>query len=160
MNTDQSAFIRQLYLEMYDMMMCYARSSLQNESKAEEAVQEAFQIACQKPDALMNSANPKGWMINTLKNTIHNSQHEMDRDRRLLAAFLALHSPQVAITENRVRLEVDYGDMVHLEEFKLLEDMVLKGKSQLEMAQERGISLVACKKRVQRAKETLRKMIK
>ena len=151
--------IRQLFLEMYDMMMTYARSSLQNESRAEEAVQEAFQIACQKPDALLNSPNPKGWMINTLKNTIHNSKHEMDRDSRLLAAFLAFHSPQLAVTENRVRLEVDYGDMVHLEEFKLLQDMVLNGKSQLEMAQERGISLAACKKRVQRAKETLRKMM-
>ena len=159
LNTEQHAFIRQLYLEMYDMMMSYARSALKNESRAEEAVQEAFQIACQKPIALMNSPNPRGWMINTLKNTVRNAQHDMDRDSRLLAAYLALHSPQVAVTENRVSFEVDYGNMAHLEEFKLLEDMVLKGKSQLEMAQKRGISLAACKKRVQRAKETLRKMI-
>lgn len=159
LNTEQHAFIKALYLEMYDMMKGYAFSALKNESRAEEAVQEAFQIACQKPDALMNSPNPRGWMTNTLKNTVRNANYSLNRDKRLLAAYLATQSPQVAVTGNRVSLEIEYGDMVHLEEYKLLEDMVLKGKSQLEMAEERGISLVACKKRVQRAKETLKKMI-
>lgn len=159
MKAEQSEFIKQIYLEMYDMLLDYAYSSLQNRQQAEEAVQEAFQIACQKPKELMNSPNPQGWMTITVKNTVRNTLHRQKRDSRLLAAFLATQSAQLAVTEDRISMEIHYGDMVHLEEYKLLEDMVLKGKSQLEMAEECGISLVACKKRVQRAKETLKKML-
>ena len=160
MNTEQHRFIKQIYLEMYDKLLAYAISALKNHSQAEEAVQEAFQIACLKPAELMKSPNPHGWMTNTLKNTIHNTRHKMDRDNRLLAMYLAAQGGQLAVAENHVSMEINYGELVHLEEYRLLEDMVLKGKSQLEMAQERGISLVACKKRVQRAKETLRKKLK
>lgn len=160
MNAEQSRFIKKIYLEMYDMLLGYAYSSLKNQARAEEAVQEAFQIACQKPVDFMTSPNPQGWMINTLKNTVRNTQHRLDRDKRLLAAYLATQCAQLASTEDQVSMEVSYGDMAHLEEYKLLEDMVVNGKSQLEIAQERGISLAACKKRIQRAKETLRKKLK
>ena len=50
--------------------------------------------------------------------------------------------------------------MSDLEEFQLLKEMAVDGKSHLEMAQARGISVNACKKRVQRAKEVLQKKIK
>lgn len=63
------------------------------------------------------------------------------------------------MSEDKVRLEVLYGNIADLDEFKLIQEMVVEGKSQLEMAQDRGISLDACKKRVQRAKEKLRKKI-
>ena len=160
LNAEQSAFVRDLYREMYDQLKGYAYSTLKNESRAEEAVQEAFQIACQKPEDLMNSPNPRGWLKKTVKYTAANIRYGIDRDKRLLAAFLATQGSKVAMTENRISLEVDYANIVHLEEYKLLEDKVLKGKSHLEIAEERGITLVACKKRVQRAKEILRKMIK
>ena len=156
MNAEQHEFMKQIYHEMYDQLLGYAYSSLQNHGQAEEAVQEAFQIACRKPDELMYHPNPRGWMTLTVKNTVRNLKHQLDRDHRFLAAYLATQSTQVAISEDQISIEVNYGNIVHLEEYKLLADMVLHGKSQLEMALERGISLSACKKRVQRAKETLR----
>ena len=49
--------------------------------------------------------------------------------------------------------------MADLEEFQMVKGMVLDGKSYLELSQELGISIVTCRKRMQRAKEILRKKI-
>ena len=53
-----------------------------------------------------------------------------------------------------------YDDIADTEEFKLLKEMAIDGRSYLEMADSRNISIDACRKRVQRAKETLRKKIR
>ena len=58
MNAEQRKEIEQLYMQMYDMLTAYARSSLSEEALAEEAVQETFRIACQKPEDLCDSPNP------------------------------------------------------------------------------------------------------
>lgn len=160
MNAEQNKLIEQLYLELFDRMMAYARSSLRSESQAEEAVQETFRIACMKPDELSASPNPRGWLLNTLKFTIQNKKRCDDNTNRLLTDYIASQSREIAVSEDKVSLEVLYGNIAELDEFKLLQEMAVDGKSQLEMAQDRGISLSACKKRVQRAKEMLRKKIK
>ena len=74
MNTAQQKQIEKLYLDMFEKLKIYAKCSLRSEALAEEAVQETFRIACQKPDLLCNSANPQGWLVHTLKNVIHNIQ--------------------------------------------------------------------------------------
>lgn len=48
MTAEQRVQIEELYLQMYNGMMAYARSSLSEEALAEEAIQETFRIACQK----------------------------------------------------------------------------------------------------------------
>lgn len=159
MTAEQSKRIEQLYLEMFDLLMAYARSSLENEPLAEEAIQETFRIACLKPEDLLNSPNPKGWLINTLKNTIRNTKRSRANANKLLAAYMALQSSDIAFTENKISLEVTYANAAYSEEFKLIKEMAVDGKSHLEMAQARGISVDACKKRVQRAKELLRRKI-
>ena len=159
MNTEQSKRIEQLYLEMYDLLMAYARSSLENESLAEEAVQETFRIACLKPEDLFASPNPKGWLINTLKNTIRNIKRSRANTNKLLIEYMATQSTELSFSEDKLSLEVTYANVANLEEFKLLKEMAVEGRSHLEMAQSRGISVDACKKRVQRAKELLRRKI-
>ncbi len=158
MNPKYSEQIETLYLEMYDMMICYARCSFKEESLAEEAVQNTFQIACQKPDQLCESVNPKGWLVNTLKFTIRNMKRSREHAQLLLS--LVEQDESVAYSEDRLPLQLVYEDIADSEEFKLLVEMAIEGKSHLEMATARGISVDACKKRVQRAKETLQKKIK
>lgn len=160
MNAEQSRAITQLYLEMYDQLMAFACSALEHKPLAEEAVQETFRIACLKPNALCCSPNPKGWLANTLRNTIRNIKRNRDNANRLLTAYLAMQSQESAVSENKIQLEVIYEDIADLEEFQLIKEMAIDGKSYLEMACERGISLSACRKRVQRAKEVLMKKIK
>ena len=159
MTADQHKRIEDFYLEMYDLLFLYARNALDNESLAEEAIQETFRIVCTKPEDLLSSPNPKGWIINTLKYTIQNIRRNRDRANILLTQYLAAHSNSVAFSEDRISLEVAYENVAHSEEFKLIKEMAVEGKSHLEMAQSRGISVDACKKRVQRAKEFLRRKI-
>jgi len=141
------------------MLMTYARCSFDEESLAEEAVQETFQIACQKPDKLCESLNPKGWLVNTLKYTIRNMKRRREHARQVLSGYLVKQQEDGTYSEDKLCLQLMYEDLAYTEEFKLLKEMVIDGKSHLEMAKARGITVNACKKRVQRAKEILRRKI-
>ena len=159
MNPGYRKKIEVLYFEMYDMLMTYARCSFDEESLAEEAVQETFQIACQKPDKLCESLNPKGWLVNTLKYTICNMKRSREHARQVLSGYLVKQQEDGTYSEDKLCLQLMYEDLAYTEEFKLLKEMVIDGKSHLEMAKARGITVNACKKRVQRAKEILRRKI-
>ena len=158
MTSDQHKRIEVFYLEMYDQLFLYAQNALKNESLAEEAIQETFRIVCTKPEDLLSSPNSKGWIINTLKYTMQNMRRNRDRTNALLNQYLATYTSD-AFSEDRIPLEVTYENVAHSEEFRLIKEMAVEGKSHLEMAQSRGISVDACKKRVQRAKEFLRRKI-
>ena len=146
-------------MEMFGKLMAYACSVLCNEALAEEAVQETFRIACQKPEQLCESANPQGWLVQTLKYTICNIKSSQATAKRVVEKYLTTQFQDLSFSEDRPDLNVLYENVADTEEFKLLAEMAIEGKSHLEMANSRGISVSACKKRVQRAKETLRKKI-
>ena len=160
MNPEYSEKIEKLYLEMYEKLMAYAGSSFSEESLAEEAVQETFRIACQKPEQLCLSPNPQGWLVNTLKLTIRSIKRNREYARQLLSGYLMERQEEGAYSEDRLRLRLLYENLADTEEFKLIKEMAVDGRSHLEMAQARGISVNACKKRVQRAKEFLKRKIK
>ena len=160
MDIEQRKLIEQLFLEMYDKLVTYARCSLPDASLAEEAVQETFQIACLKPDKLCESLNPRGWLVNTLKYTILNMKRSRESARQLLSNYLITQNECIAFSEDKLSLQLMYEDISHTEEFRLIKEMAIDRRSHLEMANSRGITVNACKKRVQRAKETLQKKIK
>ena len=159
MNTEQRQQIEALYLEMFDKLKAYAKCSLGSDALAEEAVQETFRIACQKPDALCSSANPQGWLVLTLKNTIRNIRSHQATVKRIVEQYLMTQVKEVSISEDRINLNILYEDVADTEEFKLLSELAIEGKSHKEMAEARGITVGACKKRVQRAKEKLQKKL-
>lgn len=160
MNPEYSKRIENLYFEMYDMLITYAQCSFEEASLAEEAVQETFRIACQKPDQLCESANPQGWLVNTLKFTIRNMKRNRESTQQILSAYLMEQNASIAYSEDKLPLSLIYENVSNSEEFKLIKEMAIDGRSHLEMANARGISVDACKKRVQRAKETLKKKLK
>lgn len=159
MNARYSKEIDHLYLQMYPLLFEYARSSLSNDALAEEAVQDAFIIACQKAEALCNSPNPEGWLVNALKNVLSNTIRSQNIARRILLDYFASNISDISVSNDRVGLEILYDDIADLEEFKLVKERAVDGKSYLEMAQERGISVRTCHKRVERAKKLLQKKI-
>ena len=83
-----------------------------------------------------------------------------DSARQLLAKYLISQTKDIAISEDNLRLDLMYENIAETDEFQILRQMAIEGKSHLEMATERGISISACKKRVQRAKEKLKEKIK
>ena len=159
MKARYSIEIDRLYLQMYPMLFEYARSSLANDALAEEAVQDTFAIACQKPEALCESTNPEGWLVNTLKNVLSNTIRSQNIARRILLDYFATNIHDISASSDRVELEILYDDIADLEEFMLLKEIALDGKSYLEMAQARGITVGTCRKRVERAKKVLQKRI-
>lgn len=157
LDKQHSNYIEALYLEMFELLFSYARSSLENDSLAEEAVQETFRIACLKPSELCASPNPKGWLVNTLKNVIRNTIKQRNAGKLILATFASEYSSKQGWSEDQLDLKVVYENISQLEEFHLLEAMAVEGRSHKELAQELGISVDACKKRIQRAKKVLKK---
>ena len=160
MNPEQRKIIEHLYLEMYDMLISYARCSFKEEALAEEAVQETFRIACQKPEQLCESQNPKGWLVKTLKFTINNIKRNRECARQVLSGYLMEQQEGRGYSEDKLELRLLYEDVFNTEDFQLIKELAVDGKSHLEMAQAHGISVNACKKRVQRAKEKLWKKMK
>lgn len=148
--------VTELYMEMYDFLLDYAEIQLGSHSLAEEAVQETFKIAWIKQDDLCNSLRPKGWLMNTLKHVLSNMRRNQDTATRVMREYLAANCHDIAISEDSVRLEIMYGDIAESEELKLIKELA-DGFSYFEMAQKRGISVLACRKRVQRAREALQK---
>ena len=159
MNARYSKEIDRLYLQMYAMLFEYARSSLSSDALAEEAVQDTFIIACQKPEALCNSSNPKGWLVNTLKNVLSNTKRSQNIAKRILLDYFSCNIDDISVSDDRIGVEIMYDDIADSEEFKLLKEMALDGLSYIEMAQNRGITVGACRKRVERAKKVLQKKI-
>ena len=159
MNARQRLEIERLYFELFEQMRIYAVSALENEALAEEAVQETFRIACMKPEQLCDSPNPKGWLFNTLKYVIQNTRKIRNRAINLLAEYTAHLELSPKWSVDVIDPDILYEDVLNSEEYQLLKAYALEGKSLLELAQERGITLNACKKRLQRAKEMLKQKI-
>lgn len=159
MNARQRLEIEGLYFELFEQMRIYAVSALENEALAEEAVQETFRIACMKPEQLCECPNPRGWLFNTLKYVIQNTRKIRNRAINLLAEYAAHREVAPQWSVDAIDPDILYEDVLDSEEYQLLKAYALEGKSLLELAQERGISLDACKKRLQRAKEKLKQKI-
>lgn len=150
--------IERLYLQMYSMLFQYAKSVLSSPSQAEEAVQDTFRIACQKPEALCESPNPEGWLVKTLKYVLANAMHTQASSQRILQRYSA-HTEMDRPSDQRMALEVLYEDLAQEEAFRLLKALAVEGKSYPEVAREQHISLVACRKRVERARRFLREKL-
>ncbi|MBP1988884.1 RNA polymerase sigma factor [Paenibacillus eucommiae] len=160
LNNNQSRAIKALYMEMYYLLLAYAQSPLSDRLLAEEAVQETFRIACAKADKLLSSPNPNGWLLITLKNVITNKVRS--RAYHNSKVFSSLYFDENFIPGDTHVPNVDfmYSDLANSEDYKLLKMIVLDRYSMLEAAQEVGISVEACKKRVQRAKKKLKERLK
>ena len=148
--------IELLYGQYFKQLFRYANKTLNNEALAEEVVHDTFRIAVSKADALLEHPQPKAWLLVTLKNVIANLKRKQDAERRLIEDYVHNRSSGYTFSEDRMSFELMYEDIADLEELKLLKEMTYDGLSQKQMADARGITLNALKKRVQRAKETLR----
>lgn len=160
MEPEQSKMIETLYFQMFALLLQYARSALKNEALAEEAVQETFRVACQKPDELCTSPNPKGWLMLTLKNVIRNIRRNTEANQRLLSKYIAAQPKEISRTEEGIQIHLLYSDVMETEDFNLLVEMAIEKRSHKEMAESRGITVDACKKRMQRAKARLKEKMK
>lgn len=159
MNALQRTTIEKLYFAQYERLVAYASASLKNGPLAEEAVQETFQRACMYPESLCGSPNPEGWLMSALKNVICDIQKQQSMAVKLICECEAPSGKGIVPGTEDGNVDILYGDLAATEEYRLIREIALEGRSMLELARERGISVDACKKRVQRAREFLRRRL-
>lgn len=150
--------IEKLYKEMYPALYAYALYVLKDPALAEEAIQDTFCIACMKREQVLSNPKPQGWIMTTLKHVMQN----MIRAQQKLRRMLSLNAGDELPVEGPELLNVDllFGNVSDSEDFQLLKRIALEQCTILELAQDLGISVEACKKRVQRARKRLQKKLK
>ena len=156
MTPQDMEYLETLYRQHYQTLFLYANAMLKHRELAEEAVQDTFVIACGKLHQLRRSPNSAGWLVQTLKNVLNN----LRRTRSSLYASLE-HLPyeerSLDAHRDELPLEVTYGGLLTAEEFRLVRRVLLDGASYAEAAAEENITPEACRKRMQRIREKLRK---
>ena len=161
---DQRREIENFYREMHGKLLAYASSVLKDEHHAEEAVQDTFRIACEKVDVFLGSKNPSGWLLITLKNVLRNMKKERAKLNMLVVTSISLdeglQAQKASAADDGVEhLLVDtfYSGMIPEDDFRLLKRVAIDKYTMLEAAEEFGLNVEQCKKRVQRAKVKLKK---
>lgn len=157
LDRDQEAIIEELYRKMYKKLYLYAVNALDHENLAEEAVQDTFRIACMKPNDLISSVNPEGWLMVVLKNVIRNIRRSQSSLNNLIISGITVDDIDLPDeSTGDIGFEVTYKDIFGKEDFKLLK-MMADRYTMLEISDELGISVEACKKRVQRVRKKYKK---
>ena len=165
MDKAEQEYLEQLFLEMRRKLLQYAKLQLNGIPLAEDAVQEVFAIASMRIDALMQSENPKGWLVNTLKNVLHAAKRSAAKQSQIFVAALNDETIQesadydLSKTADRKWIDLFYSELIPNDDFQLIKMIDLDGYSIHEAAQYLSISDEACKKRIQRARSKFKKAL-
>lgn len=159
MTEEEKQLIEAQFKKCYSMLYRFAYCAFQDEYLAEEAVQETFYIACKKPTAMANSLDEKNWLFFTLKNVIANMRKIRAHAFDVLSRYLIENGETELPDPGAVNWDGEFYPLSQTQEFQLIKAFAVEKKSVAQLAQERGISISACKKRIERAKVFLQKNI-
>lgn len=167
MRPDQDAFLEDLYRTYFLMLRKYASCALESPDLAEEVVQDAFHEAVQHIDKLMIHPNPGGWLKLTVKNKIAHARRDMNR---YMIRFVSLdawdtYGNGIPSVEDRLPQQTEsllqvIRENLTEEEWALLRRITLEKASYKTVAEELGLTVWTCQKRVQRIREKLRQCMK
>lgn len=158
-NAENNRIIEDLYIDMYPKLLRYASNALGDPHLAEEAVQDTFRIACVKSEQLMASQNRQGWLTNTLKYVIRNTRRSQAKFNSLFKIITTEAQISLEKVEDNVDLAMYCTTVLGKEDFWLVKQIIIEKRTMLDASNEIGISVNACKKRIQRAKEKLKDAI-
>jgi RNA polymerase sigma factor (sigma-70 family) len=163
---EQDIFIERLHRKYFRKLTLYAISALRDPTKAQDVVQDAFHDALLHINDLMAHENPDGWLMETVKNKVWDSERA---HRRYIRRFLSLDSDisEELLPSNGLMVELyESNDVIPMEkieqtltaeEYQLLKRLVLDKASHLEVAQEIGITVYTSQKRLERIRDKLGK---
>ena len=163
--------LHQLYCECYQMLYQYAKHSRGiRPHVAEELVQDVFLSALEKPQKVETSENPKGWLVNAMRNKIFNYRRDRAEQVMLLDSYETLNllstsremeaasaEEEVLEQENCRELHEIIQSSLSDDDLRMLRLYAYEGWSHAEIAEEMNISLAACQKRMQRSRARLKK---
>lgn len=151
MDESKNDFLERMFLENYSDLEAFAYRFFKNRELAQDAVQETFLIAQIKIDQLMASPIPRGWLFNTLK---HVNGNTYKRQKQLDA--MVQEEDYDAAEPMELSVLTEYQGAIPDEDLRLLIWIYCDEDTYADVAERLGISLAACKKRVQRAKAKLK----
>lgn len=158
---EQDTFLSQLYHENFNRLLGNAFHHTADWAKAEVVVQEAFCVATEKIDEIMTSDSPLRWMKAVIKNVARNTKkHESYQKAMFLYLEDLMVTPAIPDSSSDVDILEVCEQIVGKERFQLFKRTVLDGTPYIEAAKELGISVWACRKRVQRISDALREGLK
>lgn len=159
MTEEQAASFERFFKGHFHEMQVYAHRYVEDWRNAEEMVMDAFAIASEKIDIFLASDNQTGWMKRVVQNVCRNHQRGRAQEVKLMIAWDELTEGQVPFTEDNT----DDGTMEECrallteDEFRLLRERVMLDMPFEQLAEKRGIGVWACRKRVSRILDKLRK---
>lgn len=161
---EQDAFIENLYRDFFTHLWSYAKAALEDPELAQEVVQDTFHEAVQHIDTLMAHANPKGWLMVTLKKKIMHSRRSisrytlhfisLDSDFKFIDHVLASEDPAPINVRDTLK---ELRRVLSEEEWNLLRRVTLEKQPYKNVAEELGITVWACQKRIERIRRKLKK---
>lgn len=160
MTAEQDIFFTAIYLDRRKSLLEFAESKLHNHALAEEAVQQAFEIACRKIEDFQSSPNPKGWIFNAVRFVVWNLLSRQRTECRVIVPVDEYRPDLVAAPADPLPLRVHFGELVDTPQFQIIYEMDFYGRTLAEIAKDLGISEAACKKRAERARKHLQKKLR
>lgn len=148
------ALIETLYITESKSMFYYAYGLLRNPGLAEVAVQDTFLTACQNPQAFFSCPKHKGWLYKTLGYIIKNALR--DQQRAIMHTVSIEDAPDASLSRIDSYSSIP-DDAANSEDMRLLHSFYVYGLTIQELAEQLGVSTGACKMRLKRARERLRK---
>ena len=150
MPTDE-AVLRELFLQNYSDLVRFAAAALSSEDLAQDVVQDTFLVAQIRIDRLRASESPRAWLFATLKNIIGN----VYKHQKVLYNLLDTGPERDVAVEPAAPVRLEYRGLIDQGDLDLLVWIYCEGCSYQQAADRLQISLSACKKRIQRARERL-----
>lgn len=134
MNEEQGKFLEEIYHANFKRMLLELYPILKDMPSAQVAIQEAARIACQKPEEMMSSPNPAGWLRKTAGLVAKNMLREQARQKRTflpLEVLLPESEPSEWDDSDRELVQLCL-DVVSEEDFTLFRRVTLDGWTYVE----------------------------
>ena len=161
MAPEQEQFFNSFYSEQFSKLVVHAYRFTKDWHLAKDVVQDSFGklLDPNKMAQFLASENRIGWMKNMVKNTARNAVRSRNRQIKWLISYEELFEEPASADHYPIEDDDILGQRVRClkkEELLLLKRIALDKVSYVEVAEELGISMWACYKRVQKIKNKLR----
>ena len=154
---EQAQFLENIYTENIQNFTQFDNGFLHDKTSSNIAVQNSFYIACEKIESISTSPNPVGWMMNTVRFTSLNMLKARKKHMDLIISWDDLQRCVIpcSVDEKEDSLVEQCKFLLSKSDFYLLEQIVIQGVSYCDVSHRLGISIWACRKRVQRLLQKL-----
>jgi len=158
---DYTAKAHKIIEEAYPIMLSYAKRITACRSP-EDVVQTAILIGLEKSDVMVKSPNPTGWLINTLRFCLKKeitAQLRADSSESLNYDNTSEPISQDPEFERIILLRETCLKYITEEDWGLLYDSSVQGFSTKDLSEKYKLSTMACRTRMTRARQILRRKI-